>query len=246
MWFGVVSLLPEIVAAQAEHGVFGRAIKQGLTTIEYFNPRDFTSDKHRTVDDKPYGGGAGMVLMAEPLSAAVEAARHAAPDGSKVIYLAPSGSVFNQAQARQQSAGTGLILVCGRYEGVDQRFISEYVDEIWSLGDFVLSGGEIPALAVMDAIIRHIPGVLGNIQSNLDESHLDGTIEYPQYTRPEKALNIQVPEVLLGGNHKAVQSFNRQAALAATYEARPDLLRGRIFNEQDRALLADYFLKTKK
>lgn len=256
MWIGVVTLFPEMFALDALHGVFARAVNNATLTLRCANPRAFTSDKHRTVDDKPYGGGAGMVMMAEPLVAAVTALQQQAAEevsaistGQQsrlpVIMLTPAGRPFDQVTAVSSSTLPGLILVCGRYEGVDQRFIDAAVDEQWSLGDFVLSGGELPALAVMDAVARHIPGVLGNFQSNLDESHLDGTLEYPQYTRPEMTLGQTVPDELLSGHHARVNLHRRGQALAATYRQRPDLLTGRVFSETDRALLAE-FLATEK
>ena len=222
-------------------GVFGRAISHGLLRVEFFNPRDFTQDRHQTVDDQPYGGGPGMVMMVEPLAAAVEAARTVAPEAVEVVLMSPAGETLTQAQARSWGSGCALILLCGRYEGLDQRFIDQYVDRELSLGDFVLSGGEIPALAVMDALARHIEGVLGNEESKISESHLDGTLEYPQYTRPEMSVGISVPEVLRSGDHRRIDRFRRREALRRTFERRPDLLVGRLFDEGDRALLTEVF-----
>jgi len=237
MWFGVISLLPEVVAAATSAGVFARAIKTGTLTLEVFNPRDFTSDKHRTVDDRPYGGGAGMVMMTQPLVKALAAAKRAAPTGTKVVLMSPQGEVFEQSKAIGQGQHPGLIFVCGRYEGIDERFVRSHIDEEWSIGDYVLSGGELPALVVMDAIARHIPGTLGNSLSIIDESHLDGTLDYPHYTRPLEADGIAVPDALFSGNHAAVAEFRRREALGRTFDRRPDMLTKRVFSDQDRKLL---------
>ena len=244
MWIGLVTLFPETFAPDALSGVFGRAVRAGHLTIECANPRDFVADKHRTIDDKPYGGGAGMVMQAAPLAAAVADLKERGPSGLPVVMLSPAGRVFKQAKAQALSESSGAIFICGRYEGVDQRFLDSVVDELWSVGDFVLSGGEMAALIIMDAAARHIPGVLGNFQSNLDESHLDGTLEYPQYTRPEKALNEAVPKVLLSGDHRAIHRHNRKAALSLTYRLRPDMLSNKVYSDTDRALLAEHFAET--
>ena len=237
MWFGIVTLFPELVQSAASAGVFGRAIQNGIVTLETFNPRDFTSDRHRTVDDKPYGGGAGMVMLYEPLALAIQAARARAPEDTAAVMLSPQGEVFDQGMAVAQTENPGLILVCGRYEGVDERFIEQHIDQQWSIGDFVLSGGEIPALAAMDAIARHIPGTLGNRLSIIDESHLDGLLDYPHYTRPEETDGLRVPGQLLSGNHAQVSDYRRREALYKTFARRPDLLVGRVFEDKDRELL---------
>ena len=237
MWIGVISLLPELIATATSGGVFSRALDNGLITLKVFNPRDFTDDRHRTVDDKPYGGGAGMVMMHAPLSAALAAAQAAAPCEAPVVLMSPQGDRFDQAIAVAHSNAEGLILICGRYEGIDERFIDQHVDVQWSIGDYVLSGGELPALVVMDAIARHIPGTLGNRMSIIDESHLDGTLDYPQYTRPLEVDGIDVPKVLLSGDHRRVAQYRRREALGRTFERRPDLLTGRIFSDEDRGLL---------
>lgn len=241
MWLGIVSLMPEILAAGNSGGVVARAVSQGLLRVEVFNPRDFTADRHKTVDDRPYGGGAGMVMMNEPLRLALQAASAKAPQNTKVVLLSPQGATFNQAMAVQYSAAAGLILICGRYEGVDERFIQRHVDEQWSIGDYVLSGGELPALVVMDAIARHVPGTLGNSLSIIDESHLDGMLDYPQYTRPVETEGAVVPDVLLSGNHSKVTEYRRREALQKTFARRPDLLVGRVFDERDRKLLQACF-----
>ena len=247
MWLGVVSLLPEVIDAGRRGGVFARAIEAGTLTLEVFNPREFTTDKHRTVDDRSYGGGAGMVMMTEPLRKALVAAKQAAPAGAKVVLMSPQGTTFDQAlavkEAGQDAQQAGLILVCGRYEGLDERFVQTFIDEEWSIGDYVLSGGELPALVVMDAIARHIPGTLGNSLSIIDESHLDGTLDYPHYTRPARSASQtegqEVPEVLLSGNHRRIQEYRRREALGRTFDRRPEMLTGRVFSERDRKLLKD-------
>jgi tRNA (guanine37-N1)-methyltransferase len=237
MWIGVISLLPEMIAAGTAAGVFGRAVASGVVTVEVFNPRDFTSDRHRTVDDKPYGGGAGMVMMVEPLQAALQAAKKAAPAEVPVIMLSPQGRVFEQSVAVEHSDQPGLILVCGRYEGIDERFVAGHIDAEWSIGDYVLSGGEIPALVVMDAIARHIPGTLGNSLSIIDESYLDGTLDYPHYTRPVEFEGARVPAELLSGDHRKISAYRRREALGRTFERRPELLIRRVFSDEDRELL---------
>ncbi len=238
MWIGIVSLLPElIVAATRSGGVVGRAIEQGRLTLQTFNPRDFTADRHRTVDDKPYGGGAGMVMMSAPLTAALDAARQAAPAPARVVLMSPQGRVFDQAMAVSSSNDEALILICGRYEGVDERFVRQHVDQEWSIGDYVVSGGELPALVVMDAIARHVPGTLGNRLSIFDESHLDGTLDYPHYTRPVESDGVKVPAELLSGDHREVARYRRREALYRTFERRPELLVRRVFSQEDRELL---------
>ena len=248
MWFGVISLFPEMFqssqAGGAIAGVVGQALDRQQIQVQTFNPRDFTQDKHRTVDDRPYGGGPGMVMMYEPLSGALQAAKQAAPVPVTVVMMSPQGQVFKQDLAQQHAdvARTeGLIFICGRYEGIDQRFVDEHVDQAWSLGDFVLSGGEIAAIGMLDAIVRLIPGVLGNQISLIDESHLASTLDYPHYTRPEQVEGFSVPNVVMGGNHKAIAKFRRREALVKTFEHRPDLLQQQIFDEQDRKLLQEEF-----
>lgn len=246
MWLGLIALMPDMLSAAMHSGVFGRAIANGVVNVEVFNPRDFTTDRHRSVDDRPYGGGAGMVMMTAPLVSALTAAKARAPEGVPVILMSPQGKTFKQQLAVHQSKQAGLILVCGRYEGIDQRFIDTYVDEEWSIGDYVLSGGELPALVVMDAIARHLPGTLGNSLSNIDESHLDGTLDYPQYTRPVDTESGQVPQVLLSGNHTRVDQYRRREALQRTFIRRPELLAGRVFDDRDRKLLHECFAQERK
>lgn len=239
MWLGIVTLFPEVCQAYATSGVFGRAVREGAVQLHCFNPRDYAQDNRRTTDDRPYGGGAGMVMLYAPLAAAVENARRQAPADTPVILMSPQGQVFEQNMAIAQSSQAGLILVCGRYEGVDERFIDQYVDAEWSIGDFVLSGGELAALVVSDAIARHLPGVLGNSFSIIDESHLDGSLDYPQYTRPEIVDNFVVPDWLLSGDHRQISNKRRREALKKTFQRRPDMLTGRLFSADERVLLAD-------
>ncbi len=241
MWLGVISVLPELVDAARSGGVFARALNAGTLQLQIFNPRDFSLDKHRTVDDRPYGGGAGMVMMTAPLVAALEAAQAAAPSPAKVVLMDPQGTQFTQAKAVQESQADSLILVCGRYEGLDQRFVDHHVDERWSIGDYVLSGGELAALVVFDAIARHIPGTLGNSLSIFDESHLDGTLDYPHYTRPVDSAEGTVPKVLLSGDHKRIIEYRRREALQRTFQQRPDMLTRRVFDDRDRKLLTACF-----
>ena len=241
MYVGVVSIFPEIIKDYFAIGIIGRATQEGLVDLNVFDVRDYANDLHKTVDDRPYGGGPGMVLMYEPLSLAVKAAKRKAPADTKVGLVSPQGEIFEQRTATDKSQLDGIIVVCGRYEGFDERFIEEFVDFEWSVGDYIVSGGELPALICLDAIIRNLPSVVNNAQSILDESFLDGTLDYPQYTRPELVDSLEVPSVLLSGNHSAVNSFRKAESLRKTYERRPDLLVGTIFSEDERKLLAKYF-----
>lgn len=246
MWLGIISVLPELIDAARSGGVFARALEAGSLQLQTFNPRDFAKDKHRTVDDRPYGGGAGMVMMTAPLVSALDAARAAAPDTPKVVLMDPQGEVFRQGRAVQESQTSSLIIICGRYEGLDQRFVDHYVDERWSIGDYVLSGGELAALVVCDAIARHIPGTLGNSLSIFDESHLDGTLDYPHYTRPVDTAEGSVPDVLLSGDHQRIFEYRRREALQRTFHQRPDMLIRRVFSDADRKLLTACFAASKE
>lgn len=249
MWFGVVSLFPEMFGIATASGVLGRAMSSGVLSLEVFNPRDFTADRHRTVDDRPYGGGPGMVMMTEPLLAAIAAARQAWRRGSgsegaggavepRVIYLSPQGRRLEQHRVRELADEAALILLAGRYEGIDERVVESAVDEEISIGDYVLTGGELPAMVLIDAVSRCLPGTLGNAASAVEESHLDGLLDYPHYTRPEESAGRRVPPVLLTGDHGAVRRWRRQQALWRTWQRRPDLLAGRHWSPEDRELLA--------
>jgi tRNA (guanine37-N1)-methyltransferase len=236
----VVSLFPEMVRTVAEYGVVGRAVKQNLLELGYANPRDFTTDPHRTVDDRPYGGGPGMVLKYEPVAAAIASARRALPDGSRVVCLTPQGRRFDQATARRYAALPGLVLLSGRYEGFDERIIEDLVDEELSLGDFVLSGGEIAAMAVIDAVARLLPGVLGDEDSAERDSFSEGLLDHPHYTRPETVAGRRVPEVLLSGDHARIARWRYQQALGRSFLKRPDLVRKLKLNEEQQALLMEF------
>jgi tRNA (guanine37-N1)-methyltransferase len=244
-WVGLITLFPEM--AQALHsGITGRAIKQGLLTLECWNPRDFTQNIHRTVDDRPYGGGPGMVMKVEPLRGAIHAAKAAAKSGGvtparvKTIYLSPQGKRLTQDGVKLLAQETHLILVAGRYEGIDERLILTEIDEEWSIGDYVLSGGELPALVLIDAITRLIPGALGDESSTQEESFNDGLLEYPHYTRPEYLDGYEVPSVLMGGDHAAIERWRHKQALGRTWLRRPDLLESLILTSEQQALLVEF------
>jgi len=239
-WFGVVSLFPEMFNALTEQGVVGRAVKQGSLAVEFFNPRDFTHDKHRTVDDRPYGGGPGMLMMVQPLTDAIHAAKAAAGDKSKVIYLSPQGKKLDQQGVKTLSQHDKLILVAGRYEGIDERVIQNEVDEEWSIGDYVLSGGELPAMVLMDAIARFVPGVLGHEQSAEQDSFTSGLLDCPHYTRPEVLNGQQVPAVLLSGNHEKIRQWRLQQSLGRTWQRRPELFKDLALTEEQAALLNEF------
>jgi len=236
----VVTLFPEMVLAVARFGVVGRAVDRGILALDCRNPRDFTSDVHRTVDDRPYGGGPGMVMKFEPLAAAIAAARQSMPAGSPVICLTPQGPVFDQARARRLAGRPGLVLLAGRYEGIDERLIESHVDDELSLGDFVLSGGEIAAMAVIDAVARLLPGVLGDDASAEQDSFMDGLLDYPHYTRPEEIAGMRVPEVLLSGDHAKIARWRQKQALGRTFERRPELVDRLDLDDRQQALLAEY------
>ncbi len=238
MWIGVVSLFPELIAAIASVGVLGRAVRGGGLTIEAFNPRDHAADRHGTVDDRPYGGGPGMVMMAPPLLACIDRARSKAPAAPRVVCLSPQGRRLDQAAVERLAALPSLVLLAGRYEGIDERVLELAVSEEVSIGDYVLSGGELAAMVLVDAICRLLPGTLGNRDSTACESHLDGLLEYPHYTRPETVAGREVPAVLLSGDHGAIARWRRAAALRRTWQRRPDLLAQRPLGDADTALLA--------
>jgi tRNA (guanine37-N1)-methyltransferase len=240
MHIRVVSLFPEMVLTVAEYGVVGRAAARGVLSLECMNPRDFTTDVHRTVDDRPYGGGPGMVMKYEPLAAAIGAGRAAAPAGSPVVCLSPQGRVFDQAAARRYAGLPGLILLAGRYEGIDERLIEAHVDEELSLGDFVLSGGEVAAMAVIDAVTRLLPGVLGDDESALQDSFMDGLLDYPHYTRPEEIDGRRVPAVLLSGDHARIAAWRGRQALGRTHLRRPDLVERMDLSDEQRRMLDDF------
>ncbi|MFQ2101973.1 tRNA (guanosine(37)-N1)-methyltransferase TrmD [Aeromonas sanarellii] len=240
MWIGVISLFPEMFRAITEHGVTGRAVKSGLLQIECWNPRDFTHDKHRTVDDRPYGGGPGMLMMVQPLRDAIHAAKQAAGDGVKVIYLSPQGRKLTQAGVTELATNQKLILVAGRYEGIDERVIQTEVDEEWSIGDYVLSGGELPAMTLIDAVSRLVPGVLGDQASAEQDSFTDGLLDHPHYTRPEVLDGLTVPESLTSGNHEVIRRWRLKQSLGRTWQRRPELINNLALTDEQESLLAEY------
>ncbi len=240
MWIGVISLFPEMFRAITEHGVTGRAVKSGLLQIECWNPRDFTHDKHRTVDDRPYGGGPGMLMMVQPLRDAIHAAKQAAGDGVKVIYLSPQGRKLTQAGVTELATNQTLILVAGRYEGIDERVIQTEVDEEWSIGDYVLSGGELPAMTLIDAVSRLVPGVLGDQASAEQDSFTDGLLDHPHYTRPELLDGLAVPEALTSGNHEVIRRWRLKQSLGRTWQRRPELINNLALTDEQESLLAEY------
>jgi tRNA (guanine37-N1)-methyltransferase len=237
---GVISLIPEIFES-LKYGVTGRAIEQNLAQIDIWNPRDWAPGTYRQVDDKPYGGGPGMVMMYEPLHAAIQHGRSKMPAHCKTIYLSPQGKVIRQDHLNQvASSKQPLLFVAGRYEGIDERIISRDVDEEWSLGDFVLSGGELAAMVFIDAIIRLIPGSLGHLGSAEQDSFMNGLLDCPHYTRPARLDGLDVPSVLLGGNHRDIEQWRRKQSLGKTWLKRPDLLKTVELSEIDKQLLDEF------
>lgn len=241
MQFGIISIFPEMFQALTDQGVCGRAVSKGLVSVECWNPRDFTIDKYQTVDDRPYGGGPGMVMKTEPLKLAIEAAKAKLGSDSKVIYLSPQGQTLTQAGAENLAKeGQNLIFLAGRYEGVDERLIQTMVDEEWSIGDYVLSGGELAAMVMMDSIIRLVPGVLGHDMSAVEDSFVDGLLDCPHYTRPEVYEGMSVPDVLLSGDHAKIKNWRLKQALGRTWQRRPDLLAERQLSDVEQALLQEF------
>jgi len=242
MQIAVVSIFPELVSQVGEYGVVGRAVERQLLSLQCENPRDYAEDAHRTVDDRPYGGGPGMVLKYEPSARAIRQAKDSLPEGSPVICLSPQGKVFDQASAKRLSGLQGFILLAGRYEGIDERLIENEVDDELSLGDFVLSGGEIAAMAVIDAVARLLPGVLGDDESAEQDSFMDGLLDHPHYTRPELVAGQSVPAVLLSGDHARIARWRYKQALGRSFLRRPDLVEKLNLDHEQQSLL-DEFLK---
>lgn len=240
MWFGVVTLFPEMFSSFTEQGVTGRAIKKGTVQTEFWNPRDFTTDKHHTVDDRPYGGGPGMLMKVQPLRDAIAAAKEAAGEGAKVAYLSPIGRKLDQQAVSELAQRDKLILVAGRYEGIDERVIDADIDEQWSIGDFVLSGGELAAMVMIDAVTRWVPGVLGHEDSAQQDSFAEGLLDCQHYTRPEVLDGQQVPEVLLSGNHELIRRWRLQQSLGRTWIHRPDLIEQAELNTEQQTLLEEF------
>jgi tRNA (guanine37-N1)-methyltransferase len=237
--FDVVTLFPGMFDV-LRSGVTGRAMDKRLVTMQLWNPRDYTADPHRTVDDRPYGGGPGMVMKVEPLRDAIDDAKGRALPGTPVVCLTPQGRRLDQASALEMSKRPGMILVAGRYEGIDERVIEARVDEEWSIGDYVLSGGELAAMVLMDTIIRLLPGVLGHEDSAIEDSYMDGLLDSPHYTRPEVVEKRPVPPVLLSGDHAAIKRWRLMQALGRTWERRPDLLESRGLTDEERRLLDEF------
>ncbi len=240
MRFDVVTLFPEMVRDAAAWGVAGRALELGLVELEVWNPRDFTHDRYRTVDDRPYGGGPGMVMKVEPLRDAIRQARVDHEEKPLVIYLSPQGRKLDQDAVRRFAALPRLMMVAGRYEGIDERLIEAEIDEEWSIGDYVLSGGELAALVLFDAVVRLLPGVLGHEDSAIQDSHMAGLLDCPHYTRPEEVDGRRVPEVLQGGNHEAIRRWRLKQSLGRTWLRRPDLLASRPLDGEQRKLLEEF------
>jgi tRNA (guanine37-N1)-methyltransferase len=236
----VVTLFPEPMIELTSLGVTGRAIRDGKVELKTWNPRDLAQDNHRTVDDRPYGGGPGMVMAVEPLRSTIRAAREAAGGATRVSLMGPQGRRLDQAGIEELAGRQGLILVCGRYEGIDERVIESEVDEEWSIGDYVISGGELAAAVVIDAVARLLPGVLGDEQSAVQDSFVDGLLDHPHYTRPEVTDGRAVPEVLLSGDHEAIRRWRRKQALGRTWLRRPDLLEGKQLDEEAKSLLDEF------
>jgi tRNA (guanine37-N1)-methyltransferase len=236
-WFGVVSLFPDMFAPFTQQGVIGRAVKSGKLSVDTFNPRDFTHDRHRTVDDRPYGGGPGMLMMVKPLTDAIQAAKKVGGENSSVISLSPQGKPLDQAGVQRLAGIDRTILICGRYEGIDERVIESHVDEEVSIGDYVLSGGELPAMVLMDAVARLVPGVLGHKASAVEDSFTDGLLDCPHYTRPEVLDGQSVPDVLLSGDHEKIRQWRLMQSLGRTLLRRPDLLNHLALTEEQQRLL---------
>lgn len=237
MWIGIITLFPEMFHAITDYGVTGRAVKHNLLEVHCWNPRDFTFDKHSTVDDRPYGGGPGMLMMVQPLRDAIHAAKQAAGEDVKVIYLSPQGRKLDQHGVEQLSQNQKMILVCGRYEGIDERVIDAEIDEEWSIGDYVLTGGELPAMTLIDAVARFVPGVLGKQASREEDSFAQGLLDCPHYTRPEVLDGVAVPEVLLSGNHAEIRKWRLKQSLRRTLTRRPELLEGLALTDEQSVLL---------
>lgn len=243
----VITLFPEMFSALSDYGISGRALKNKLFELQLINPRDFTKDRHQTVDDRPYGGGPGMVMRVEPLEAALAFALESMlcdRSGVTVVYLSPQGRVLDTAGVTELVTAKNLILICGRYEGVDERFIKSHVDQEWSIGDYVLSGGELPAMVLLDAVIRRLPGALGDQASAEQDSFEDGLLDCPHYTRPELSDGRQVPKVLMSGDHAAIARWRLKQALGRTFLRRPELINALELTKEQQVLLAEFTNQT--
>ena len=240
MRIGVVSLFPHMFDAISEYGVTGRAVKEGLLTLAHWNPRDFTQDRHKTVDDRPYGGGPGMVMKVAPLQQAIHAAKQQLGPQTKVIALSPQGRQLDQQGLQELATREEMVFVAGRYEGIDERLIEQEIDEEWSIGDYVLSGGELAAMVMVDGIARLLPGVLGDEESAQQDSFMAGLLDHQHYTRPEQWADRHVPSVLLGGDHEAIRQWRLKQSIGRTWLRRPDLLAVMTLNDEQNALLEQF------
>jgi len=245
MKFSVITLFPEMILTLAKFGVVGRALEANLAHLEVLNPREFSDDPNRRIDDRPYGGGPGMVMQFEPLQKTIQKAQENSAANAPVIYLSAQGRPFAQQDIEKFRAHDDLILLAGRYEGIDERLIDAEVDEEIAVGDTVVSGGELPAMMVMDALIRHIPGALGHEASAQQDSFVDGLLDCPHYTRPEMINDLEVPKVLLGGDHQAIKKWREKQSLGRTFFRRPDLLAKLDLSEEQKALLEEYIQEHK-
>lgn len=239
MRIDVITLFPDMVEQVVNYGVVGRAAEQKLIDLQCWNPRDYTTDKHRTVDDRPYGGGPGMLMKVQPLEVTIEAVREKNPL-AQLVYLSPQGKPVDQAMLANQVEAQSVIFLCGRYEGVDERLIQKEVDQEWSIGDYVISGGELAAMVCIDAMARLIPGALGHEQSAQQDSFSDGLLDYPHYTRPEEYKGMKVPDVLMNGNHQHIEDWRERQSLGRTWLRRPHLLELKALDDRQKALLNDF------
>lgn len=239
MRIDVITLFPELVKQVIECGVVGRAAEKNLLRLRCWNPREYTLDKHRTVDDRPYGGGPGMLMKVQPLQDTIQAVREKNPKG-RLVYLSPQGKPVSQAMLAQQAEAESVIFLCGRYEGIDERLIEQQVDEEWSIGDYVISGGELAAMVCIDAMARLIPGALGHHQSAQQDSFSEGLLDCPHYTRPESINGAVVPVVLMNGNHRQIEDWRDRQSLGRTWLRRPDLLEAKALDARQQALLQDF------
>ena len=240
MQIDVVTLFPEMFKALTDYGITGRAIKRGIVDLGFWNPRDYSEDTHNTVDDRPYGGGPGMVLMMKPLREAIRRARNSTDKPARVVYLSPQGRKLDQKAMKEMAGNQRIVLVCGRYEGVDERLISAEVDEEWSIGDYVLSGGELAAMVCIDGMTRLLPEALGHELSAEQDSFVEGLLDHPHYTRPEEIDGITVPDILLSGDHSAINRWREKQSLGRTWLRRPDLLEQLELSAEQQQLLDEF------
>jgi len=235
----VITLFPEMVEQVVKYGVVGRAADQSLISLECWNPRSYTLDKHRTVDDRPYGGGPGMLMKVQPLEETIQAVREKNPL-AQLVYLSPQGKPVDQDMLSKQVNAGSVIFLCGRYEGIDERLVQQEVDQEWSIGDYIISGGELAAMVCIEAMTRLIPGALGHEQSAQQDSFSDGLLDYPHYTMPEEYKGVKVPEVLMNGNHRHIEDWRERQSLGRTWQRRPDLLELKVLDDRQQALLNDF------